>query len=75
MKRQSHHFRHLNAKRPRLSFPRETGVAIIVCGLVDGIALLRSKSIIHRDLKPENILLDKVQPMITDFGTRQVLHR
>jgi serine/threonine protein kinase len=62
------------AQQPRPSFLHDTGVAIIVCGLVTGIAFLHSKDVIHRDLKPENILLDKnAWPMIGDFGTSRLL--
>jgi hypothetical protein len=36
----------------------ETVIAIIVCGIVQGMKYLHQQNIIHRDLRPENIFLD-----------------
>jgi serine/threonine protein kinase len=39
-------------------FLDETGVAIIVCGIVLGMRFIHSRGAVHRDLKPANILID-----------------
>jgi hypothetical protein len=36
----------------------DTKVAIIICGIVQGMKYLNEQGIIHRDLRPENIFLD-----------------
>jgi hypothetical protein len=51
-----------------------TGIVIVICGLVRGLQFLHSKNVMHRDLKPENILLDEHQwPQIGDFGSSRLL--
>ena len=48
---------------------KNTGKAVIVLGIVAGMAALQEAGIAHRDLKPDNILIDdKLRPIITDFG-------
>jgi TPR repeat protein len=48
----------------------ETGIAIIVCGIVYGLELVHSQGIIHRDIKPENLMLDgRGHCLIGDFGS------
>jgi serine/threonine protein kinase len=42
-----------------LAKPDDTGIAIIICGIVLGMKFIHSRGIIHRDLKPENILIDE----------------
>jgi serine/threonine protein kinase len=40
-------------------FWNPTGIAIIVCGIVVGLAFIHSEHFIHRDIKPANLLLDE----------------
>jgi hypothetical protein len=50
--------------------PDETGIAIIICGIVLGMKFIHSRGIIHRDLKPENILIDEENhAKIGDLGS------
>jgi serine/threonine-protein kinase len=37
----------------------DTGIAMIISGVVHGMTFLHSSGAIHRDLKPANIMLDK----------------
>jgi serine/threonine protein kinase len=46
-------------KRQSVSFMDDTGIAIIVCGIVMGMRFIHSRRVLHRDLKPENVLLDE----------------
>jgi serine/threonine protein kinase len=51
-------------------FLDDTGKAIVVCGIVIGMAFIHSRGVLHRDLKPENILLDERGfAQIGDLGT------
>jgi serine/threonine protein kinase len=51
------------------TFLDETGVSIIVCGIVLGMRFIHSQGAMHRDLKPENILHDENEHMmISDLG-------
>jgi serine/threonine protein kinase len=51
-------------------FLNETGIAIIVSGLVLGTRFLHSRGAVHRDLKSENLFLDIDGPLtIGDLGT------
>jgi hypothetical protein len=36
----------------------DTGIAIIVHGIVMGMCFILSRGVIHRDLKPANVLID-----------------
>jgi serine/threonine protein kinase len=48
----------------------ETGIAIIVCGIVAEMRFLHANNVMHRDLKLENILLDQHgSPKIGDLGS------
>jgi serine/threonine protein kinase len=52
----------------------DTGIVIVICGLVRGLQFLHSKNVMHRDLKPENILLDEHNwPQIGDFGSSRLV--
>jgi serine/threonine protein kinase len=42
-----------------LEFMDDTGIAVIVCGIVLGMQFIHSQNLIHRNLKPSNILLDE----------------
>ncbi|MBL8191918.1 MAG: SUMF1/EgtB/PvdO family nonheme iron enzyme [Acidobacteria bacterium] len=45
----------------------------MICGILDGLEHLHSKSIIHRDIKPANILMHGTTPRLADFGHSRVL--
>jgi hypothetical protein len=52
----------------------DTGIVIVICGLVRGLQFLHSKNVMHRDLKPENILLDERNwPQIGDLGSSRLV--
>jgi serine/threonine protein kinase len=59
-------------KRP--PFWTDTGIAIIVCGIISGIEFIHSQGIVHRDIKPANILLDgRFHSLIGDFGSSKMI--
>jgi serine/threonine protein kinase len=52
----------------------ETGVAIIVTGIVAGMRFIHACGFMHRDLKPGNILLDADgRPKIADLGSSRLV--
>jgi serine/threonine protein kinase len=54
-------------------FMNDTGIAIIVCGIVLGMQFIHSQNLIHRDLKPSNIFLDEGGfARIGDFGNSRL---
>jgi serine/threonine protein kinase len=54
-------------------FADDTGIAIIVCGIVYGMRYLHSRGVMHRDLKPMNVLLDSSgHAKIGDFGSSRL---
>jgi serine/threonine protein kinase len=55
-------------------FWTDTGIAIIVCGVVAGVQFMHSQGFVYRDLKPENILIDSEgQSRIADFGSSKFI--
>jgi hypothetical protein len=55
-------------------FWNDTGVAIIVCGIVVGMKLIHWRGIVYRDLKPANILIDDLGRIrIGDFGSSKFI--
>jgi serine/threonine protein kinase len=51
------------------TFADDTGMAIILCGIVLGMRFLHAHAVMHRDLKPANILIGAGgRPKIGDFG-------
>jgi TPR repeat protein len=54
---------------PLPSFMDDTGIAMVISGVVHGMRFLHSSDVIHRDLKPANILLDNGGwPLIGNFS-------
>jgi serine/threonine protein kinase len=52
----------------------DTGLAIIVCGIVEGMKYLHMQGIVHRDLRPENIFLNRSGfPKIGGFEKARLL--
>ncbi|WP_158522936.1 protein kinase domain-containing protein, partial [Neisseria meningitidis] len=47
--------------------------ALMITGILEGLAHLHGRKIIHRDLKPENILLAGNVPRLTDFGISRAI--
>jgi protein kinase A len=55
-------------------FWNDTGIAIIVCGIVVGMEFIHSRSMVYRDLKPANILIDGAGRIrIGDFGSAKII--
>jgi len=55
-------------------FWNDTGIAVIVCGIVLGLEFIHSQKIVHRDIKPENLLLNKRgHCVIGDLGSARFL--
>jgi TPR repeat protein len=55
-------------------FMDETGVAMILIGIILGMKFFHSRGVLHRDLKPENILLDdNGRPQIADLGSSRFI--
>jgi serine/threonine protein kinase len=58
---------------PPPRFVDDTGMAIIVCGIVLGMKFIHSRGLIHGDLKPENILVNELgHAGIVDFGSSRL---
>jgi hypothetical protein len=52
-----------------LPFWNATGKAVVICGIVLGMAYVHRKGYIHRDLKPSDILINaEGRALISDFG-------
>jgi serine/threonine protein kinase len=62
----------LNARRAGAPTPKwfdDTGIAIIIVGIVLGMRHIHMRNAMHRDFKPANVLLDnRGHPLIADFG-------
>jgi NIMA (never in mitosis gene a)-related kinase len=55
-------------------FWNDTGIAIIVCGILVGMDFVHSRGMVHRDLKPANILIDGAGRIrIGDFGSAKFI--
>jgi serine/threonine protein kinase len=55
-------------------FWTDTGIAIIVCGVVAGIQFMHSQGFVYRDLKLANILIDSEgRSRIADFGSSKFI--
>jgi aurora kinase/aurora kinase A len=58
----------LLSDRPR--FAEDTGIAILISGIVFGMRYLHRHGLLHRDLKPRNVLVDSEgHARIGDFGS------
>jgi serine/threonine protein kinase len=58
------------------SFWTDTGIRIIVAGIVCGLEFIHLKGFVHRDLKPCNFLIDKGgRCKIGDLGSSKLLER
>jgi serine/threonine protein kinase len=58
-----------------LLFRDDTGIPIIMCGVVRGTTFIHSRNTSHRSLKPGNIFLDADGlPRIGDLGSSRVFH-
>jgi serine/threonine protein kinase len=56
------------------SFLDDTGIAIVISGIVLGMQFIHSQCFVHRDLKPSNILIDeRGWPRIGNVWTRRLL--
>jgi serine/threonine protein kinase len=63
----------LSQQRKPPSFMNETGVSIIILGLVLGMRFAHSHGMIHRNMKPQNILLDSDGTVqINDFVSNRM---
>jgi hypothetical protein len=57
----------------RVSLLDDTGIALIITGIVIGMKFIHSRGIIHRDLKPANILIeDNGFIRIGDLGSSRI---
>jgi serine/threonine protein kinase len=57
----------------KLPFWNQTGIAIIICGIVLGMHFIHSRGFIHQDLKPGNVLINADgKALIADFGTSRL---
>jgi serine/threonine protein kinase len=56
------------------SFLDDTGIAIIVCGIILGMQFIHSKGMIHRNLQPSNILInERGFACIGDLGNSRLI--
>jgi serine/threonine protein kinase len=52
----------------------DTGIAIIVCGVVLGMQFIHSRDIVHRDFEPANVVINAHgYPWIINAGIARLL--
>jgi aurora kinase/aurora kinase A len=57
----------------RPPFTEDTGIAILISGIVYGMRYLHQYGLLHRDLKPRNVLVDSMgHARISDFGSSRL---
>jgi serine/threonine protein kinase len=66
-------FQEVQQGKPPL-FWTDTGIAIIVCGVVAGVQFMHSQGFVYRDLRPANILIDpEGRSRIADFSSSKFI--